>query len=149
MNTPHGYEIMGQDGYTWSYWGWIRRHADGSLTLRSGFRTYDDAQRDAVRHDRDLGLVGGFDRQVRVIQDIVAMFFGCTHDDLLGRAKRFAYARRVAMTLARELTPASSPELGRLFRRDHTTVLAGVRQINDRPPPYLDELRRQIRVRLK
>jgi len=46
------------------------------------------------------------------------------------RERRFARPRQVAMYLARELTPQSYPQIGRLFGgRDHATVMHGVRMI--------------------
>lgn len=39
------------------------------------------------------------------------------------RQKPVVVARQVAMTLARQLTPASYPAIARAFRRDHTTVM--------------------------
>lgn len=46
------------------------------------------------------------------------------------RERASARARQVAMYLCREHTPRSLPEIGRLFGgRDHTTVLHGIRKI--------------------
>ncbi len=46
------------------------------------------------------------------------------------RTGHVAYARQVAMYLAKELTPHSLPQIGRRFGdRDHTTVLHGCRKI--------------------
>jgi hypothetical protein len=41
-------------------------------------------------------------------------------------------ARQAAMLLARELTPHSLPVIGKLFCRDHTTVLFGIRAAKKR-----------------
>jgi chromosomal replication initiation ATPase DnaA len=40
------------------------------------------------------------------------------------RARRFVYARDVAVFLARQLTPLSSTQLGEKLHRDHSTILA-------------------------
>jgi chromosomal replication initiator protein len=45
------------------------------------------------------------------------------------RRPRVALARQVAMYLARELTDASLPAIGRYFGRNHTTVLHAHRRI--------------------
>ena len=68
---------------------------------------------------------------VEQIQAAVCSHFGVTNKDLLGldRFKSVAYARRVAMYLARAWTSASYPELGRKFARDSTTVLQAVRSM--------------------
>lgn len=45
------------------------------------------------------------------------------------RHKSIAYARHVAMFVARRVTGESFPEIGRAFGRDHTTVMAGVARV--------------------
>ena len=45
------------------------------------------------------------------------------------RARAVARPRQVAMYLAKAMTPKSLPEIGRRFRRDHTTVIHAIRQI--------------------
>jgi chromosomal replication initiation ATPase DnaA len=44
------------------------------------------------------------------------------------RRKSIAEARSLAYLLVRELTRLSFPEMGRLFKRDHTTILVGVKR---------------------
>lgn len=46
-----------------------------------------------------------------------------------GRARHIARSRHVAMFLVRKHTGASYPEIGRRFRRDHTTIQHGYRKI--------------------
>lgn len=55
--------------------------------------------------------------------------FGIEVEDLLGprKTKQIATARAVALYVARHLTSASYPDLGRIVNRDHTTVFALVR----------------------
>jgi chromosomal replication initiator protein len=63
---------------------------------------------------------------VKYVQTIVAEQFGLTRAQLLGRRRlpRFVLARHIAMLLCLEMLPgASLPQVGRWFRRDHTTVL--------------------------
>ncbi len=44
--------------------------------------------------------------------------------------RKIAYPRQIAMYLAKDLTPASLPEIGRAFGgKHHTTVLHSVRKI--------------------
>jgi chromosomal replication initiator protein len=48
------------------------------------------------------------------------------------RARKVARPRQVAMYLAKQLTPLSLPNLGRRFgNRDHTTIMHGIRVIED------------------
>lgn len=53
-----------------------------------------------------------------------AIEFGRTTQEILGRGRRreVVRARMVAMYLARELTGATTPEIGAIFDRDHSTV---------------------------
>jgi chromosomal replication initiator protein len=45
------------------------------------------------------------------------------------RGRAVARPRQVAMYLARELTPLSLPAIGRMFARDHTTVIHAIATI--------------------
>ena len=48
------------------------------------------------------------------------------------RVRTFARPRQIAMYLAKQLTSRSLPEIGRRFGgRDHTTVMHGVRKIEE------------------
>lgn len=66
------------------------------------------------------------------IQKTVAQFFKIKIDDLIssGRSRSIARPRQIAMSLAKELTNHSLPEIGKAFGgRDHTTVLHACRKI--------------------
>lgn len=68
------------------------------------------------------------------IQKTVAEYYKVKVSDLLSkrRSRFLARARQVAMTLAKELTNHSLPEIGEAFGgRDHTTVLHAVRKIKE------------------
>jgi chromosomal replication initiator protein len=74
------------------------------------------------------------DRLVSIenIQKTVADYFKIRVADLLSkrRSRSIARPRQIAMTLAKELTNHSLPEIGDAFGgRDHTTVLHGCRRI--------------------
>lgn len=74
------------------------------------------------------------DRLVSIenIQKTVADYFKIRVGDLLSkrRSRSIARPRQIAMTLAKELTNHSLPEIGDAFGgRDHTTVLHGCRRI--------------------
>ena len=61
----------------------------------------------------------------------VARYYGVSADDLKGksRQKQIVEPRQIAMYLLREEAHLSTPEIGRLLNRDHTTVLHGVKQV--------------------
>ncbi|OYY74127.1 MAG: chromosomal replication initiation protein DnaA [Gammaproteobacteria bacterium 28-57-27] len=66
------------------------------------------------------------------IQKTVAQFFKVKMDELLssGRSRSIARPRQIAMSLAKELTNHSLPEIGKAFGgRDHTTVIHACRKI--------------------
>jgi chromosomal replication initiator protein len=68
------------------------------------------------------------------IQKTVAEYFKIRMSDLLSKSRRRSVTRprQLAMSLAKELTTHSLPEIGDAFGgRDHTTVLHGCRRIKD------------------
>ena len=62
---------------------------------------------------------------VEGIIDIVAGFYNVSVDDIksTNRASKTAYARQVAIYLAKELTGDSFPYIGDCFNRKHTTIM--------------------------
>ncbi|MDD9976315.1 MAG: chromosomal replication initiator protein DnaA [Boseongicola sp.] len=76
------------------------------------------------------------DRKITVeeIQRKVSDHYNIRLSDLIGpkRVRTFARPRQVAMYLAKTMTTRSLPEIGRRFGgRDHTTVMHGVRKIEE------------------
>ncbi len=76
------------------------------------------------------------DRKLTIeeIQRKVAEHYNIRLSDMIGpkRLRTIARPRQVAMYLAKQLTPRSLPEIGRRFGgRDHTTIMHGVRKIED------------------
>jgi chromosomal replication initiator protein len=79
-------------------------------------------------------MIAAQDKLVTVenIQRTVAEYYKIRTSDLLSarRSRTIARPRQVAMTLAKELTNHSLPEIGEAFGgRDHTTVLYATRKI--------------------
>lgn len=76
------------------------------------------------------------DRKVTVeeIQRKVSEHYNIRLSDMIGpkRLRSFARPRQIAMFLAKQLTSRSLPEIGRRFGgRDHTTVMHGVRRVEE------------------
>jgi chromosomal replication initiator protein len=72
---------------------------------------------------------------VREVQDAVSRRFRLDVAELSSpsRVARVSWPRQVAMYLARELTDATLPAIGRAFGgRDHATVLYAIRRARDR-----------------
>lgn len=86
------------------------------------------------------------------IQSAVARKFEIELHDLMSerRGRGVARPRQVAMYLARELTPHSTPTIGKMFHRDHSTILHGITTVealiakNDPIANEVEELRREI-----
>ena len=106
----------------------MRLFAFGALVGREiTLALAQDCLSDILRHS---------DRKITVeeIQRKVADHYNIRLSDLIGpkRVRNFARPRQVAMYLAKQLTSRSLPEIGRRFGgRDHTTVMHGVRRIED------------------
>ncbi|PID60494.1 MAG: chromosomal replication initiator protein DnaA [Gammaproteobacteria bacterium] len=83
-----------------------------------------------LEHARDTlaDLISVHARQVTIpnIQNVVAEYYSIRLSELLGprRTRDVVRPRQMAMTLAKELTDKSFPEIGRAFGgRDHSTVM--------------------------
>ncbi|VAX10415.1 Chromosomal replication initiator protein DnaA [hydrothermal vent metagenome] len=116
--------------------------------VRSNIRELEGALRRIVASARFTGqpisvefakealkdMLAAHDKQVTMenIQKTTAEYFKIRTADLLSskRSRTIARPRQIAMTLAKELTNHSLPEIGNAFGgRDHTTVLYATRRI--------------------
>lgn len=93
-------------------------------------------------------LRGGPERRITVdeIQKTVAEHFSLKQADLLSerRTRSVARPRQIAMWLCKQHTTRSYPDIGRRFGgRDHTTVLHGVRKIEELMPQD-DQIARDV-----
>jgi chromosomal replication initiator protein len=90
---------------------------------------------DFVRQELALsGSARATEAGIDDVQRVVGHHFRVTHSELVGkeRHRRIALARHVAMYLCKHSLRCSYPEIGRAFGgRDHTTVMSGVRRIED------------------
>ena len=57
--------------------------------------------------------------------------YGVSRADMVGkkREKQIAEARHISVYLIRELTEMSFPNIGKLYDRDHTTILSSYQKI--------------------
>jgi chromosomal replication initiator protein len=87
----------------------------------------------ATRALRDLVAPGPSGRTVTSTSILfaVARFYGVNADELKARSrhKQIVEPRQISMYLLREDAHLSTPEIGRLLNRDHTTVLHGIKQV--------------------
>lgn len=95
-----------------------------------------------------MAMRGGPERRITVdeIQKTVAEHFNLKQADLLSerRTRSVARPRQIAMYLCKQHTTRSYPDIGRRFGgRDHTTVLHGVRKIEELMPQD-DQIARDV-----
>jgi chromosomal replication initiator protein len=84
----------------------------------------------------------------------VSQFFGVSLDEIRGhsRGRLIAYPRQVAMYLTRIHTGLSYPEIGRIFGKDHTTIINAfqrierLRDLNPASRNDLDSIERLMHV---
>lgn len=87
------------------------------------------------------------------ILEMVAEFYGFEAMDLLKQCRRHEYvtARQIAWYLHRMITGATLPELGKMYGRDHTTVLHGLRsfkkKLESRPDLKTDITTLHVRIK--
>lgn len=118
--------------------------------IRSNVRELEGALQRVIAHARfrrsevsidlvkralhDLLAIHGRQITIENIQKVVAEYFNMKVSDLLSkrRNRTVARPRQIAMSLAKEFTKNSLPDIGEKFGgRDHTTVLHAYRKIND------------------
>ena len=68
------------------------------------------------------------------IQSTVEKYYKVSHGELLGsqRPRHISLARQVGMYLSRVLTQASYPEIGKAFKKDHSSVVHAYKNIENR-----------------
>lgn len=71
--------------------------------------------------------------KIRDIQTAVAEYFKLEDVELLSnrRCVKVVRPRQIGYYLCKKLTRRSLPEIGRKFGRDHTSIIAGVRKIEE------------------
>lgn len=83
--------------------------------------------------------VAGRPRSIAEISQLVAKSYSVSRDELVGRSRkrRVVHPRQLAMFLCRKYTSSSLKEIGRAFRRDHSSVIYAIdaveRRIVERP----------------
>ncbi|MGG7565868.1 chromosomal replication initiator protein DnaA [Rhodovulum sp. DZ06] len=111
------------------------RVLEGALTRLLAFASLVGREVDLDMTEECLSdLLRASDRKVTIeqIQRKVAEHYNLRMSDLLSqrRSRSIARPRQIAMYLCKMLTTKSMPEIGRRFdKRDHTTVLHAIRQI--------------------
>jgi len=118
------------------------RTLEGALIRVVAYHSLTGRPIDAALADEVLGRLYPHDAPapgapptIARVQELACEAFDVTRDELLSgaRTKRVAWARQVAMYLAREHTGATLPAIGESFGgRDHTTVIYACRRAGER-----------------
>jgi chromosomal replication initiator protein len=113
------------------------RVLEGALTRLFAFASLVGREIDMeLTHDCLADVLRASERKITVeeIQRKVSDYYNIRLSDIIGpkRLRSYARPRQVAMYLCKRLTSRSLPEIGRRFGgRDHTTVMHGVRRIEE------------------
>ena len=90
---------------------------------------------------------------IKSIQEAVAYLFGLSVEELkqVSTRREVAVPRQIAIYLAKQMTDASLPEIGRQFGgKHHTTVMHSIAKIHDRrrTDAHLNHLIRELSQKL-
>ncbi|EBA17132.1 chromosomal replication initiation protein [Roseobacter sp. SK209-2-6] len=113
------------------------RVLEGALTRLFAFASLVGREIDMdLTQDCLADVLRASERKITVeeIQRKVSEYYNIRMSDIIGpkRLRSYARPRQVAMYLCKQLTSRSLPEIGRRFGgRDHTTVMHGVRRIEE------------------
>jgi chromosomal replication initiator protein len=124
------------------------RELEGALLRVAAFASLSRQPVDlplAERALEDLLPQGGEEVPAETILQETAKYFGFRREDLSSksRSRPLTTARHIAMYLLRELTGLSLIKIGELFARDHTTVMHGIKRI-EQLMPARDTVYRQV-----
>jgi chromosomal replication initiator protein len=124
------------------------RELEGALLRVAAFGSLSRQPVDlplAERALEDLLPQGGTEVPAETILQETAKYFGFRREDLSSksRSRPLTTARHIAMYLLRELTGLSLIKIGELFDRDHTTVMHGIKRI-EQLMPARDTVYRQV-----
>jgi len=153
VGMPPGYDLICTTGQGWKSWGWSCKSRTGELVIQRGQFAKEEAIEDAWQHSRMVLRLQNWPEIARRLARMIGRRFGVTLTEIRGRRKAamLVRARHLTWWMLRELTSASYPEIGSYFRRDHTTVIAGVSKIGNEPPAdrerLLADVKRELRER--
>src|SRR5918996_691276 len=129
------------------------RELEGALLRVAAFASLSRLPIDVSLAERaleDLLPQGSQEISFETIMDETAKYFGLGREDLVSksRSRPLTTARHIAMYLLRELTGLSLIKIGELFDRDHTTVMHGIKRI-EQLMPARDTVYRQVQQMTK
>ncbi len=110
------------------------RELEGAYNKISAYGSIENIQLDIETASKILGLD---EKKIEINSDLIiekcAKYFGIKKEDIksTSRAKEITNARRFAMYLTKELTDKSLNEIGKIFDKNHTTVMYSVDKIKD------------------
>lgn len=71
---------------------------------------------------------------IHTIIDRVVTYYAVSRDDIMGKSRRadICLPRQIIQYLAYQNTGLSYPEIGKVFKRDHTTIMNSIEKITDK-----------------
>lgn len=129
---------------------WARSNGDILTSMRAALEADAAEKRRAPAHvtSRDAGMV-----RARKVATAVAMAAGATLEDIkkLRASRAVCRLQQRAWWMIREFTDVSYPDVGAMFNRHHTTIVAGVlraKELDLADPRIGDEVRACVRMAL-
>ncbi len=115
----------------------------GALSFLSGKEITMDVAKECISE-----LLGGAEPVNVTVDKIFAAVYkqyGISKEDLIGpkRNKEIAMARHISIFLIRQITEMSLPNIGKIFDREHATVISSLKVVDDRmnrEPSFVNEL---------
>jgi chromosomal replication initiator protein len=115
----------------------------GALSFLSGKEITMEVAKECISE-----LLGGAEPvNVTVDKVFAAVYkqYGVSKEDLIGpkRNKDIAMARHITIFLIRQITEMSLPSIGKIFDREHATVISSLKVVDDRmnrDPAFVNEL---------
>ena len=111
------------------------RQIEGTVKKLLAYQELDNASMDpdtVIRAVRDLiRNSDSFMPSPEIIIEETGKCYGIDVSDIMGssRTKEVTIARQVSMYIIRNLTKLSLPEIGRVFGRDHSTVIHSLEKV--------------------
>ena len=115
----------------------------GALSFLSGKEITMEVAKECISE-----LLGGAEPVNVTVDKIFAAVYkryGISKEDIVGpkRNKEIAMARHISIFLIRQITEMSLPNIGKIFDREHATVMSSIKVIDDRmnrEPSFVNEL---------
>ncbi|MGA8164688.1 MAG: DnaA/Hda family protein [Waddliaceae bacterium] len=106
---------------------YLKQQQENSPSSPLTLQTAKELLMDMIKKEKDTTLTS------EKIIDTVSDYFGVSSGDIVGKkqTRNFTLPRYISMYLCREKLKASYTSLGKLFFRNHSTIMTGIKQIKE------------------